>query len=318
MPELDVDEIKGDFQEIELGFTEEMAIKEAERCLSCGGCSECLECEKVCEPEAINHLMTDETLDLNVESIIVATGLEPFDPSVIKEFGYKRFKNVITALEFERMVTATGPTEGELIRPSDHEHPHDVTFIQCVGSRDLKEGYPYCSAVCCMHTTKEGMLVKEHAEGSEVSIFYTDLRAFGKKFREFVDRAKSEYGINYVRAKPGEIREEPDSGSLHFWYEDTLSGEVKEKTTDLLVLCTALVPSPGNAQLAKTLGIEVDEYGFFVQPNPIRAPVSTTREGIYVCGYSQGPKDIPDTIAEASATAAMVALTTTTNPEEDN
>lgn len=315
MPELDPYTSLDSFNETELGLTEEQAILEAQRCLSCGGCSECHECEKVCDKDAIDHNIPDKIIELNVESIIIATGLEPIDPTPIKEYGYRRFKNVITALELERMVTATGPTTGELLRPSDMKHPHHVTFIQCVGSRTLTEGTPYCSSVCCMHATKEAIIIKDHAPDAEVDIFYTDIRAFGKQFREFINRAKSEYGVNYIRAKPGEIREDPDTKSLQFWYEDTLTGEVKHAHTDLLVLSTALLPTPANNQLAKKLGVQVDEYGFFIQPDPIRSPLSTTREGIYVCGYSQGPKDIPDTIAEACGVASMVALTKIAKPE---
>ncbi|MFH1180407.1 MAG: 4Fe-4S ferredoxin, partial [Candidatus Bathyarchaeota archaeon] len=306
VPEHEPSSLLDNFEEIELGFTPEMALAESQRCLSCGGCSDCHECAKVCEPNAIDYEMENTVEEFDVESIIVATGMETFDPSIITEYGYGRFKNVITALELERMLSATGCTTGELLRPSDLEHAHDVKFIQCVGSRSMREGYPYCSAVCCMHATKEGILVKEHAPDAEAAIFYTDIRAFGKQFREFVNRARDEYGIKYVRAKPSEIREDPETKRLQFWYEDTLTGEIKETETDLLVLCTALTPSKDNDKLADILGVKVDEYGFFVKPDPIRAPLSTTRRGIYVCGFSQSPKDIPDTIAEASGAASMV------------
>ncbi len=307
MPKLQVVDRFGNFSEVELGFTEEMAIREAERCLSCGGCSECLECEKICDPNAIDHQQVEEHVDLNVGAIIVATGLTPFDPSGIKEYGYGRYQNVITALELERLVSATGPTTGHLIRPSDHSVPKKVAFIQCVGSRSLGEGHQYCSAVCCMHATKEAMLVKEHEPQTEVSIFYTDLRAFGKGFRELVNRARDRYGVEYVRAKPSEIREDPQTGELSFWYEDTTTGDMNEVEFDLVVLSTALTPNPGNPELAKILGVELDEYGFYKSQNPILAPLDTTREGIFVCGYCQEPKDIPDSIADASGAAARAA-----------
>lgn len=314
-PELEPSNFLGNFDEIELEFTPEMASLEAQRCLSCGGCSDCHECTKVCDPDAIDYDMEDHIEELEVESIIIATGMETFNPSIITEYGYGRFKNVITAMELERMFSATGCTTGALIRPSDLKPAHDVKFIQCVGSRSIGEGYPYCSAVCCMHATKEGILVKEHAPDSAASIFYSDIRAFGKQFREFVNRAKSEYGVNYVRAKPSEIREDPDTKKLLFWYEDTLTGEMKETETDLLVLCTALTPSKDNDNLAEILGIDVDEFGFFVKPNSIMSPLATTREGIYVCGYSHSPKDIPDTIAEASGAASMVGSYTSKGSE---
>ena len=307
MPTFPVAQRIGNFREVDLGFTKEMAMREAERCLSCGGCSECLECEKVCDPKAINYQQDEEHIDLNVGAIIVATGLTLFDPSGIKEYGYGRYQNVITAIELERLVSATGPTMGHLIRPSDHSVPKSVAFIQCVGSRSLGEGHPYCSAVCCMHATKEAMLVKEHEPHTEVSIFYTDLRAFGKGFRELVNRARDRYGVNYVRAKPSEIREDPQTGVLSFWYEDTTTGEMNEVEFDLVVLSTALTPSPGNPELANILDVELDEYGFYKSPNPILAPLDTTREGIFVCGYCQEPKDIPDSIADASGAAARAA-----------
>ena len=269
-------------------------------------CIRCRACERICPVSAIDIDDPGKDIELNVGAIVVATGLETFDPSIIEEYGYGRFKNVITALEMERMLSATGCTSGDLVRLSDNEHPHSITFLHCVGSRSMKEGYPYCSSVCCMHATKEGILAKEHIPDADVSLFYTDIRAFGKEFRAFVNRARDEYGLNYIRAKPAEVREDPDTGDLHFWYEDTLTGEIKKYETDLLVLCTALTPSKDNSELAKTLGIEVDEYGFFVKPDPISAPLNTSREGVFICGFCQSPKDIPDAIAEASGVASMV------------
>jgi heterodisulfide reductase subunit A-like polyferredoxin len=307
MPVLKVDQRIGNYDEVDLGFTEEMAKAEAERCLACGGCSECMECVKVCDPDAIVHNQVDEHVELNVGAVIVATGLNIFDPSGIKELGYGRYEDVITAMDLERFVTATGPTEGELLRPSDNKHPHTMAFIQCVGSRSLAEGQPYCSAVCCMHATKEAVIVKDHEPDVDITIFYTDIRAYGKGFREFVNRARDEYGIKYVRAKPSEVRRDPITGELRFWYEETLTGEMKQGVFDLVVLCTALTPSEGNTELAKALGVKVDELGFFEKPKPLLAPFDTTREGVLMCGYCQGPKDIPDSIAEASGAAARAA-----------
>lgn len=267
----------------------------------------CRVCERFCETGAIDFAQREQVVELTVEGIIVATGLQVSNPSAIKELGYSRFPDVVTALEFERMITATGPTGGELVRRFNGEHPRSIAFIQCVGSRSLREGVPYCSAVCCMHATKEAILAKEHAPGVDVTIFYTDVRASGKGFREFVNRAQSEYGVRYVRAKPGEVRMDPDIGQLSFWYEDTQTGDMGLINVDMVVLCTALVPSPGNKALAGVLGVEVDEYGFFLQPDPLTSPMSTSRKGIYVCGFAQGPKDIPDTIVEASGAAAMAS-----------
>ena len=157
-----------------------------------------------------------------------------------------------------------------------------------------------------MHATKEAILVKEHIPDSEVSLFYTDIRAFGKEFKSFVNRAQDEYGLKFIRAKPAEIREDRETGNLHFWYEDTLTGDIVKHETEMVVLCTALIPSRDNNVLASVLGVEVDEYGFFKKPDPVSSPLNTTRDGIFVCGYSQSPKDIPDAIAEASGVASLV------------
>lgn len=270
----------------------------------------CRICEKFCESKAINFEQKEEIIKIDVAAIIIATGLTPFDPSEIKEYGYRRYKNVTTALELERMVSATGPTSGKLVKPSDGTTPHRIAFFQCVGSRSERKGYPYCSSVCCMHATKEAILVKEHEPESEVYIFYIDLRAFGKGFREFINRAKEVWGIKYVNGKPGEIREDPETKDLMFRYEDILSGDLQELRVDLVVLCTALVPRPENRKLAKVLGIEIDEHGFFKAQHPLLAAMDTIIPRIFVCGYCQGPKDVSESITQASAAAARAAETT--------
>ena len=307
MPILPVEKRTGSFEEVETGFTEEMALQEAERCLSCGGCSECLECEKACEPKAVVHDQKEEYIELNVGAIVIATGFDPFDPSGIKEYGYGKYKNVLNSMELERLLSASGPTGGKLARPSDNKIAHRVAFIQCVGSRNLKGGYPYCSSVCCMYATKEAALIKEHERESKVYIFYTDIRAFGKGFREFVNRAKKEWGIEYFRAKPSEIREDPKTRDLLIKYEDTLTGEMNNLQVDLVVLCTALVPPQDNQSLAETLGVKVDEYGFFEVQHQLQTPLDATAPGIFLCGCCQGPKDIPDSIAQAKGAAARAA-----------
>ena len=267
----------------------------------------CRICEKFCEAKAINFDLKDETVELEVASIIVATGFDLYDPSVITEYGYRRYKNVLIALEFERMVSSTGPTSGKIIKLSDGGHPNTITFIQCVGSRSLSEGYPYCSSVCCMFATKEAILVKEHEPKIDVHIFYTDLMVFGKGFQEFVNRASREWRIKYFPStKPGEIREDPKTRKLFFRYENK-DGEIKEFETDLVVLCNALTPRSDSRKLADTLGVEVDEYGFFKTPNPPAAPVETTRHGIFVCGCCQEPMDIPDAVTRASSAAAKAS-----------
>ena len=210
-------------------------------------------------------------------------------------------------MELERLLSASGPTGGKLVRPSDNKIAKKIAFIQCVGSRSLKDNQPYCSSVCCMYATKEAALIKEHKEDSEVSIFYTDMRGFGKGFREFINRAKKEWGIRYFRAKPSEIREDPETFDLLIKYEDTLTGEIRNFQADLVVLCTALAPPPDNKVFAEISGIEVDEYGFFQVGHLLLAPLNATKPGIFLSGCCHNPKDIPDSIAEAKGAAARAA-----------
>jgi heterodisulfide reductase subunit A len=297
MPCVSIEKRNRNFNEVELGFNEEMAKKEAQRCLECGGCSECLECEKVCEPKAIDHDQKEQITELNVEAIIVATGFDTFNPSGIKEYGYGKYINVLTSMELERMLSASGPTEGKLLKPSDKRIPHKIAFIQCVGSRSLKDNFPYCS-------TKEGVLIKEHEPHSNISIFYTDIRAFGKGFQQFVNRAEKEQGIKYYRAKPAEIKENPKTKDLLIKFEDTLTGEIKNLEVNLLVLCTPLFPSPENKALADIFNIELTESNYFKVENPLLSPLDSTSKGIFLCGCCQGPKDIPDSIAQAKGAAA--------------
>ncbi len=271
-------------------------------------CLECGLCGKVCKAGAVDLQQQPKEVELNVGAIVIATGFNMYDPSEIKEYGYRRHKNVLTALEFERWICASGPVGGHLIRPSDGKIPKRIAFIQCVGSRSLKLGSPFCSSVCCMYATKEALIIREHDPQAEVYIFYNELRAFGKGFQEFVNRARNVWGVKYIRSRPGEIREDPKTKSLIIWYDDTFTREIKTLTNvDLVVLCPALVPRPGNRRLAEATGIELDEYGFFEVRHPLLAPVDATVPGIFVCGYCQAPKDIPDSVAQASGAAARVA-----------
>jgi len=273
-------------------------------------CIECGLCEKVCDLKAVNLNQQPEEIELNVGAIIVATGFDLFDPAVIPAYGYGRYKDVITALELERLLCASGPTGGHLIRPSDGKIPRSIAFIQCVGSRDRRDwiGNAYCSSICCKYAVKDAVLVKEHIPDARVAIFYIDLRAFGRGFQEFVNRAKTEYGIIFVRSSPGEISEDPTTRSLTLWFEDTTTRSVQNLNFDLVVLCSALIPRKGIKELADILGIEVDKYGFFKPYDALAHPVDTTIPGIFVSGYCLGPKtgDIPDSITQGSATAARV------------
>jgi len=267
----------------------------------------CRVCEKFCPAHAINFNQEPEETTLDVSSIILATGLELYDPTPIGEYGYKRHKNVLLSLEFERLINASGPTHGELLRPSDSKHPHRIVFIQCVGSRTQQEGLPYCSSVCCMYATKEAILVKEHNPKSEVYILYMDLRVFGKRFQEFVSRARDEWGVKYINGRVATVIEAPSTKNLSVRYEDVTDGKIEELHADLVVLCPALIPREDNGLLAKILGLELNEYGFFKTGDPLLMSVKTNVPGVFICGYCQAPKDISESVTQASAAAARAA-----------
>ena len=303
MPTLGVEERVHDFREVELGLTEEQARAEALRCLRCGICSECWRCVEACGAECIDHQMAAETLHLDVGAIVVATGFDLYDPGRVKEYGYGRYPNVITALEFERLISASGPTHGHLLRPSDGAPVKRLGFIQCVGSRDIKHNR-FCSSVCCMHATKEAILANEHDREVESLIFYTDLRAAGKGFQQYVARAEQEYNVRYVRARAGEITEDGD-GHPVIWYEDIASGGKDSVAVDMAVLGISLLPRRDAAELAHILGIALDEDGF-IMTDPF-SPADTTRPGVFACGYCRGPADIPESVAQASGAAARAA-----------
>ncbi|NIR86237.1 CoB--CoM heterodisulfide reductase iron-sulfur subunit A family protein [Candidatus Bathyarchaeota archaeon] len=272
-------------------------------------CLECGLCEGVCQAGAVDLGQQPEEVNLNVGAIVIAVGFDLFDPSEIPAYGYGRYKNVITALELERLLCASGPTGGHLLRLSDGRIPKKIAFVQCVGSRDIRFGNTYCSSICCKYSAKDAVLVKEHHPDAHVCIFYIDLRAFGRGFQEFINRAKSEFGIKFIRASPGEIMEDPATKDLNMWYEDTVARRIENLVFDLVVLCPALVPRTDAKELAKVLGIDIDKYGFFKASDNITSPVDTTVPGIFACGYCLGPKtgDIPDSIMQGSATAARVA-----------
>ncbi|MDH5782890.1 MAG: FAD-dependent oxidoreductase [Candidatus Bathyarchaeota archaeon] len=307
IPMLPAEKRKEDLEEVVLGYTEEMAVEEASRCLSCGCCSECRECEKACSAQAVDFNQKPEDITLNVSSIILATGLELYDPAPISEYGYKRYKNVLLSLEFERLINASGPTLGELLRPSDNTHPHRIIFIQCVGSRSQQKGLPYCSSVCCMYATKEAILIREHEPECEVYILYTDLRVFGKRFQEFVSSARDEWGVKYVNGRAAVVVEELATKDLFVRYENIMEGKMDELRADLVVLCPALIPREDNKLLAKILGLELNECGFFKTKDPLLMPIETNVEGVFVCGYCQAPKDISESVTQASAVAARAA-----------
>ncbi|MGA1841036.1 MAG: FAD-dependent oxidoreductase [bacterium] len=290
------------FREIDLGFDEETAIKESERCLNCGGCSECMVCETACEAGAINHKQKEEEMEIEVGAILLAPGYQSFDPESRPQYGYKRFPNVVTSVEYERILSASGPFHGHVVRLSDRKEPRKIAFIQCVGSRE--EGQNYCSSVCCMYSTKEALITKEHAPETEITIFYMDMRAYGKEFDKYIDRAQKEYGIKYVRCRITEIEEIADNHDLKIRYE-TEDGELLEDDFSLVVLSVGLRPPANIEEIRERLGIELNKYNF-IRTNPW-APEETTRPGIYVCGASSEPRDIPETVTQASGASAKIS-----------
>jgi heterodisulfide reductase subunit A-like polyferredoxin len=292
------------FDEVELGFTEEEAVAEASRCLKCGICSECYECVKVCEPKAINHDTKEEKIQLNVGSVVLAPGFDEFDPTGLEEYGYRRYANVLTSIEFERMMGASGPFMGHIQRLSDGKPPRSVAFLQCIGSRDTAHGREYCSSVCCMYATKEAVIAKEHQKGLSTTIFMMDMRAYGKGFDQYYERAQARYGVRYVRARVSHVTEDAASKDLILHYEDE-DGALKTERFDLVVLSVGLDPPRDAKRLADTFGIDLNTFGFSATPE--FAPIVTARQGVYVAGAFQGPKDIPETVMQASAAAAKAS-----------
>jgi len=303
MERLPLEERKG-FREVDLGLRMEDALEEAKRCLQCGGCSECLECVKACEAKAIDHRMRDEEVELRVGAIVLAPGFDEFDPSLKTEYGYGRFPNVVSSIEFERFLSASGPHKGQVLRPSDLSHPKKVAWIQCVGSRDDPIGKGYCSSVCCMYATKEAVIAKEHAPELEATIFYMDMRAYGKDFDKYVERAKRDYGVRYIRSRVSHLKENPETKGLTIHYE-TEQGERVAEEFDLVVLSVGLEPTRSAQRISRTFGIELNRYDF--AKTQTFSPLQTSRPGIFVSGAFSGPKDVPETVAQASAAACEAA-----------
>lgn len=301
---LSLEKRKGNFNEVNLGYTEEQVKSEAMRCFSCGGCIECRECEKVCEQNAIDHNLKDQIIEEEVGAIIIATGYELYPIEKIPEYGAGKYKDVINGLQFERLLSASGPTDGQIKRPSDNKVPKRVAFISCVGSRDPEHHFPYCSKVCCMYNVKHALLYKEHVPDAEAIIFNIDVRTAGKNYEEFFTRAKEEGKILYIRGKPSRVIKEGDE--LIIWSIDTLTGRQLRVKCDMVVLAMAFVPSAEAIELARKLRIQVDIYGFFTEAHPKLRPLESLVSGFYLAGCAQSPKDIPETVAQASGAASKV------------
>ncbi len=262
-------------------------------------------CAKNCQAKAINFDKKDEIVEEKYGAIVVATGFNPIDPSPFGELGYSRYPDVITSLELERIMNAAGPTGGVLLRPSDKAHPKKIVFVQCVGSRGLRGcDKPYCSKICCMYTAKHAMLIREKYPDTEVSVFYIDVRTPGKNFDEFYRRAVEQYGVHYIKGQVGKVAE--NAGKLVVHGSDLIMNEQVEIEADLVVLAVAIEPDESARKLATMLTASMDTNDFFTEAHPKLRPVESPTAGVFLSGVCQGPKDIPETVSQASAAAAKV------------
>jgi heterodisulfide reductase subunit A-like polyferredoxin len=310
-----VAERRFDFSEVAAVLSEEAALEEARRCLRCGICSECNQCVYACQAGAIQHNDEEKLFEVNVGAVLLTPGLETMPGEIRPEYGYGRYPNVVTSLQFERMLSASGPFSGVVQRPSDGAHPRKVAWIQCVGSRDCsltpsgEERGGYCSSVCCMYATKEAIIAKEHDADIQPTIFYIDIRSFGKGFETYIERAKTEHGIRYIRCMVSSVKEIPGSRNLRLGYVTFSQADGKpvphEEEFDLVVLSVGLRPSAETRETAERLGIQLNEYGF-PQVQPF-TPGETSVPGVFVAGAYAEPKDIPESVLEASCAAAQIS-----------
>ena len=286
------------FEEVSLGYTEGEAKIEASRCLSCGVCSECYACVEACKAGAVNHEELGREEELRVGAVVLAPGYELYDARLSQEYGLGRYPNVVTAMQFERMLSASGPTHGHVRRPGDEKTPKRIAFLQCVGSRD--QSHDYCSSVCCMYAAKEAIMAKEHEPGTDVSIFFMDTRSFSKGYDEYYRRAREKYGVRYERCRISRLLEDPATGDLTVRF--TQDKKVREERFDLVVLSVGMEIAPSVRELGERLGIELDDYGFC--HTSLFKPLEASRAGVYVAGPFREPKDIPETVVEASGAAS--------------
>ena len=265
----------------------------------------CGKCAEVCEQNAINYDDHDEILTREVGAVIVAIGLDVYDPTEMDEYGYTRFDNVITSMEFERLICAGGPTAGHFVRPSDHERPKRIGFVQCVGSRNPKIGRPYCSNICCMNTIKDTLLLADHYPDVQNTVFYQDIRAFGKSFEDMFQRSK-EAGTRYIRGLPGEVEEHPETRNLTVTVENTTSGKLECHELDMLVLSVGVQPPKDLAKISSLLTLSKTSDGFFMESHPKLKPVDAPTRGVHFAGFCEAPKDIKDSVCQAGAAASRV------------
>jgi heterodisulfide reductase subunit A-like polyferredoxin len=302
-PTRPVEERLAGFEEVNLLASEEAARAEADRCLDCGLCCECMQCVAACKAEAVDHSMQQRAVTVEVGSIIAAPGFQAFDPSRYETYNYTRFPNVVTSMEFERILSASGPYQGHLMRPSDHREPKKIAWLQCVGSRDINQcDHSYCSGVCCMYAIKEAVIAKEHSKQPlDTAIFFMDMRTYGKDFDRYYNRAEQETGVRFIRSRVHSVERVAGTDDLEITYS-TDEGTLETETFDMVVLSVGMETSAQTIELAEKLGIELDVDQFAVASS--FAPVAASKPGIFVCGAFSGPKDIPYSVMEASAASA--------------
>jgi heterodisulfide reductase subunit A-like polyferredoxin len=315
MQELPINKRIDNFNEVEHGYDEASAMAEAARCLSCGICSECMSCVFACGRDAIIHDDVAKNQEINIGAIILAPGYQTYNAHLSQEFGLGRFPNVITSLQYERMLSASGPTKGHVNRPGDDRSPKRIAFLQCVGSRD--QSHDYCSSVCCMYAAKEAIMTIEHARAEALSghgdgkvfcqVFFMDTRAYSKGYEEYYRRAEKKYGVKYTRCRISEVKEDPNTQNLIVRSFSPFEGSSRliEEEFDLVVLSVGMEISESVKALGRRLGVELNSYGFC--HTTLFSPLQTSRDGIYVAGPFREPKDIPETVVEASGAAANAA-----------
>jgi heterodisulfide reductase subunit A len=265
----------------------------------------CGKCYDACDKKCIDYDMQDEIINVSVGAVIIATGMEVYDPKKLDDYGYTRYENVITSMEFERLICSEGPTQGHFIRPTDHQTPKRIGFIQCVGSRthDPERGNPYCSNICCMNTVKDSLLLKDHYPDTEIKVFYMDIRAFGKNFEDLFMRSK-ERGVMYIRGIPGEIEEDPTTNNLKLIVENTTTRQLEDHELDMIVLSVGVIPRHDNDVVKKLFTLSSTSDGFLMESHPKLKPVDAPTGGIFFAGCAEYPKDIKDSVTQASAAAA--------------
>ena len=268
----------------------------------------CGKCKEACEKGCIDYDAQDEELTFKAGTIVVATGMEPYDPTPLDEYGYTRFPNMVTTIEFERLINAGGPTKGEVVRLSDLKVPKSVAFIQCVGSRSPgnEKANPYCSNICCMNTIKDTLMLKEHYPDMEVKVFYIDIRAFGKGFEDLFQRSKGK-GVKYIRGLPGDVQEDPGSHDLKLFVENTSTDHLERHHVEMVVLSQGLVPSGDMNKIQEMLALQKTSDGFYLEAHPKLQPVDSASAGIFFAGTAESPKDIKDAVTQASAASARAA-----------